>query len=154
MYIAGKKQNMAIIIYNNLIPLKGYTAVTLWPLVFARKGAKPLKSHVESHEKIHLRQQLEVLVASAAVLAVVIWLMGWSWWWMLASLAVYYAGYGLDYAVRRILYSSHIEAYRNIACEQEAYQNQYYCAYLQQRRPFAWIKYIGRRTYRIRPPCQ
>lgn len=145
---------MAIIIYNSLIPLKGYTAVTLWPLVFARKGAKPLKSHVENHEKIHLRQQLEVLLLSAAVIAAVIWLSGLSWWWMLLSQAVYYAGYGLDYAVRRILYCSHIEAYRNIACEQEAYQNQYYCAYLQQRRPFAWIKYIGRRTYRIRPPCQ
>lgn len=139
---------MAKIIYNSLIPLKGYTAITLWPLIFARKGTKPLKAHVENHEKIHLRQQLEVLVASAAVLALVIWLTGWSWWWMLASLAVYYAGYGLDYAIRRILYRSHFEAYRNIATEQEAYLNEQDAAYLANRRPFAWIRYIGRRTYK------
>lgn len=139
---------MAIIIYNNLIPLKGYTAITLWPLIFARKSAKPLKVHEENHERIHLRQQLEVLVASAAVLAVVICVAGWSWWWMLASLAVYYAGYGIDYAVRRILYRSHGKAYRNIAAEQEAYLNQYDRAYLRQRRPFTWVKYLTRQTYK------
>lgn len=139
---------MATIIYNSIIPLKGYQAITLWPLIFARKDAKPLNTHEESHEKIHLRQQLEVILLSAAVLAVVIWLAGCSWWWMLTSATVYYAGYGLDYAVRRILYRSHIEAYRNIAAEQEAYLNQYDRTYLRQRRPFAWIKYIGKRTYK------
>lgn len=139
---------MAIIIYNNLIPLKGYTAITLWPLIFARKSGKPLKTHEENHEKIHLRQQLEVLVASAAVLAVVIWIADWSWWWLLTAAAVYYAGYGIDYAVRRILYRSHGKAYCNIAAEQEAYLNQYDRTYLRQRRPFAWIKYIGKRTYK------
>lgn len=139
---------MAIIIYNNLIPLKGYTAITLWPLIFARKSRKPLKAYEENHEKIHLRQQLEVLLLSAAVIAAVIWLSGLSWWWMLLSLAVYYAGYGLDYAVRRILYRSHLEAYRNIATEQEAYLNQYDRAYLRQRRPFTWVKYLTRQTYK------
>lgn len=139
---------MAKIIYNNLIPMKGYQAITIWPFVFAWKSAKPLKAHVENHEKIHLRQQMEVLVAAAAVLAAVIWIADWSWWWMLASLAIYYAGYGLDYAVRRILYRSHLEAYRNIAAEQEAYLNQYDRAYLRQRRPFAWVKYLTRQTYK------
>lgn len=139
---------MATIIYNNVIPFQGYTAVTIWPLVFARKSRKPLKTHEENHEKIHLRQQLEVILLSAAVLAVVIWLAGCSWWWMLASLAVYYAGYGLDYAVRYFLYGSPHEAYRNISCEQEAYLNEQDAAYLANRRPFAWIRYIGRRTYK------
>ena len=139
---------MATIIYNNFIPLKGYTALTIWPLVFARKSEKPLKRHVENHERIHLRQQLEVLTASAVVIAALILVFGWSWWWMLASLAVYYAGYGLDYAIRRILYRSHFETYRNIAAEQEAYLNQYDRAYLRQRRPFTWVKYLTRQTYK------
>lgn len=139
---------MPTIIYNNLIPMKDYTAVTLWPVIFARKSAKPLKAYEENHEKIHLRQQMEVLVAAAAVLAAVIWIADWSWWWMLASLAVYYAGYGIDYAVRRILYRSHLEAYRNIAAEQEAYLNQHDRAYLRQRRPFTWVKYLTRQTYK------
>lgn len=139
---------MATIIYNNIIPFRGYTAVTIWPLIFGRKSRKPLKMHVERHERIHLRQQLEVMLLSAAVLAAVILLAGWSWWWMLLNLGVYYAGYGLDYAIRRILYRSPNEAYRNIACEQEAYLNEQDAAYLANRRPFAWIRYIGRKTYK------
>lgn len=139
---------MPTIIYNNIIPLKGYQAITLWPFIFARKSAKPLEDYAENHERIHLRQQLEVLVLSAAVLALAVWLAGWPWWWLLASLLVYYAGYGIDYAVRRILYGSSHEAYRNIAVEQEAYQNQYDMAYLQQRRLFARVRFIGRRTYK------
>ena len=139
---------MATIIYNNLIPLKGYTALTIWPLVFARKSEKPLKMHVERHERIHLRQQLEVILFSAVATAVLILAFGLSLWWMLTSLGVYYAGYGLDYAIRRILYRSPNEAYRNIACEQEAYLNEQDASYLANRRPFTWIRYIGRRTYR------
>lgn len=139
---------MATIIYNNFIPLKGYTALTIWPLVFARKSEKPLKRNVENHERIHLRQQLEVMLLSAAVLAVVICLAGCSWWWMLAVLVAYYAGYGIDYAVHYFAYGSPNEAYRNISCEQEAYLNEQDTAYLSHRRPFAWIKYITRRTYR------
>ena len=138
---------MATIIYNNIIPFQGYTAITLWPLILARKSAKPLKAHAENHEKIHLRQQLEVLIASAAVMAVVRWLANISWWWMLLSFVVYYTGYDIDYAIRCFAYGSANEAYRNIAVEQEAYLNQYDMAYLKQRKPFAWVRYIGRKTY-------
>ena len=139
---------MAKVIYNNLIPFKGYTAITIWPLIFARKSAKWLKDYEENHEKIHLRQQLEVLIASAVILAALILIFGWSWWWMLLSLGVYYAGYGIDYAIRYVAYGSPHEAYRNIATEQEAYLNQYDMTYLKQRKPFAWVKYLFRRTYR------
>lgn len=139
---------MATIIYNNIIPLKGYTAVTLWPVIFACKSARPLKTHEENHEKIHLRQQLEVMLLSAAVMAAMILIFGWSWWWLLTAAAVYYAGYGIDYAIRYFAYGSPNEAYRNIACEQEAYLNQYDRAYLRQRRPFTWVKYLTRQTYK------
>jgi hypothetical protein len=49
---------MATIIYNNVIPFQEYTAVTIWPLIFARKSRKPLKTYKENHEKIHLRHRL------------------------------------------------------------------------------------------------
>lgn len=139
---------MATIIYNNIIPLKGYQAITIWPFIFARKSAKPLKMHEENHEKIHLRQQLEVIILSAAIIAVLILIFGWSWWWMLLSLGVYYAGYGIDYAIRYIAYGSPKEAYRNISTEQEAYMNERDIQYLRDRKPFAWAKYIGKKTYR------
>jgi len=139
---------MAKVIYNNIIPFKGSKAVTIWPLIFARKSAKWLKDYEENHEKIHLRQQLEVLIASAAVIAALILIFGWSWWWMLTSLFVYYAGYGIDYAIRYVAYGSPHEAYRNIAVEQEAYLNERDMAYLNQRKAFVWVKYLGKRTYR------
>lgn len=135
-----------ITICNRLIPFGGYQAMAFWPFVFTRSSL--MSARRKNHESIYLRQQLEVLIAAAVVLAAVILLAGWSWWWLLTAAAVYYAGYGIDYAVRRILYRSHLEAYRNIAAEQEAYLNEQDAAYLANRRPFAWIRYIGRRTYK------
>lgn len=139
---------MATIVYNNLIPFKGYVATTIWPLILARKSSKPLKDVEENHEKIHLRQQLEVMIASALIIAALTLIFKWSWWCMLISLGVYYAGYGIDYAIRYVAYGSPHEAYRNIATEQEAYLYEQDMTYLKHRKPFAWVKYIGKRTYR------
>ena len=139
---------MATVIYNNIIPFKGFQAITILPFIFARNSAKPLKDYVVNHEKIHLRQQLEVLIASAVILAALILIFGWSWWWMLTSLFVYYAGYGIDYAIRYVAYGSPHEAYRNIAFEQEAYLNEHDMGYLKDRRLFAWVEYIGKQSFR------
>lgn len=109
---------MPTIIYNNIIPLKGYTAVTLWPLVFARKSEKPLKRHVENHEKIHLRQQLEML------------------------LLPFYLWYVLEYLLRLAQYRNADKAYRNISFEREAYANESNTAYLVTRKHYAWRNYI------------
>lgn len=139
---------MATVIYNNLIPFKGYTAITIWPLIFARKSAKWLKDYEENHESIHLRQQLEVLIASAVIIAALILIFGWSWWWMLTSFGVYYTWYGLEWLIRLAVYRDTHMAYRNIAVEQEAYLNERDMTYLKQRKPFAWVRYLGKRTYR------
>lgn len=48
-----------IVIKNKLIPFRGYKAVTIWPFIFTRSEL----SNVDlNHEKIHGRQQLELLV--------------------------------------------------------------------------------------------
>lgn len=109
---------MATIIYNNVIPLKGYTAITLWPFVFAMKSEKPLKAHVENHEKIHLRQQAEMLVLP------------------------FYLWYGLEYMVRLWQYRNANAAYRNVSFEREAYANQYDKDYLTTRKHYAWLRYL------------
>lgn len=137
---------MAKVIYNKIIPFKGYTAITIWPLIFAR--GKQLKDYELNHEKIHLRQQLEVMLTSAAIIAILVLVFKISWWWMLLSLIVYYTGYGIDYGIRYLAYGSPNEAYRNIATEQEAYLYQYDFTYLNRRKPFAWVKYITKKTYR------
>lgn len=138
---------MSTIIYNNIIPFKGSKAVTIWPLIFARKAAKWLKDFEENHEKIHLRQQLEVLIAALMCSIMLVLSTGISWWWLCASPLVYYTWYGIEWLVRLAVYRDRHVAYRNIAFEQEAYLNQYDLRYPKTRCPFSWIRYIGRKTY-------
>jgi hypothetical protein len=40
-----------MIIKNNIIPFKGYKAISIWPLIFCRSD---LNSVDLNHEKIHL----------------------------------------------------------------------------------------------------
>ncbi len=141
---------MKNVIYNDLIPWKGYQAITIWPCIFARNAAKYLKDYVKNHETIHWWQQLEVMLASAAILAVLIACFGWSWWWMFLSIGVYYVWYITEYGIDCIIYPGKNEGYRNVCFEQEAYDNQYDLTYLRHRKPFAWVKYIGRKTYERR----
>jgi hypothetical protein len=42
------------IIYNKIIPFKGFRAITLWPFIFVRKDCEFNKIHL-NHEKIHAR---------------------------------------------------------------------------------------------------
>lgn len=139
---------MATVIYNNIIPFKGSKAVTIWPLIFARKSAKWLKDYEENHEKIHLRQQLEVLVMSAMIILMAVLSLDLSRWWMFTSFGVYYTWYGLEWLIRLAVYRDTHMAYRNIAVEQEAYLNQHDMTYLNQRKAFVWVRYIGKTTYR------
>lgn len=134
---------MATIIYNNLIPLKGYTAVTLWPLVFARHE---LSARIVRHEAVHGFQQKEML-AVGGFIAAVLWAAGCGWWSLLV-LPLFLWWYGLEYLVRLFICRNHDDAYYNISMEQEAYLNEQDASYLANRRPFAWIKYITRRTYK------
>ena len=139
---------MAKVIYNDIIPFKGYKAITILPFIFARNSAKWLKDYVLNHETIHLRQQIEVLIASAAVIAALILIFGWSWWWMLTSFGVYYAGYVAEWLIRWAVCHDRNLAYKNIAFEQEAYLNEHDMTYLKNRKLFAWVEYIGKQSFR------
>lgn len=41
------------IIYNDIIPFKGYKAINLFGIVFARKSARPLSDKNKNHEAKH-----------------------------------------------------------------------------------------------------
>ena len=73
-----------------------------------------------------------------------------SWWWLLASPFVFFVWYGIEWLVRFAIYRDTHMAYRNIAFEQEAYNNQYDMEYPDKRRILAWVKYIGKSTYNKR----
>ena len=59
------------IIYNKIIPFKGYKAMAIWPFIFARKKLSEIDIN---HEKIHLAQQLELLIIPYYIIYFIEWI--------------------------------------------------------------------------------
>ena len=59
------------IIYNKIIPFKGYKAMAIWPFIFARKKLSEIDIN---HEKIHLVQQLELLIIPFYIIYFIEWI--------------------------------------------------------------------------------
>ena len=104
-------------IYNNIIPLKGFTALTMWPFIFIRNG-KTLTNRGERHETTHALQQIECLGI------------------------IFFILYGLEYLLKLCFTFSCAKAYMSISFEQEAYEHQDEVYYNEVRKHYAWIKYI------------
>ena len=112
------------IVYNYIIPFKGFLAMCIFPFIFVRKDARNLTVKDINHEKIHGRQQIEML-----------WLLFFVW-------------YGIEYMVRWICYGFDGRlAYRNIGFEQEAYLNEDNEFYITKRKLYSWIKYLPRKSF-------
>lgn len=97
------------IIYNDIIPFKGFAAVNLFGVVFARKSERPLSATTLNHEAIHTEQMKELLYVG------------------------FYICYLVEWLVRLFRRGN---AYRNISFEREAYACQHIFGYLQMRRRF------------------
>lgn len=138
-------------IVNRLIPLKAYTALTQWPLLFIRKENEGLfDKTAERHENIHAWQQIEVMLVCFTLLALMAWV-GWlSWWWLFTSPLGFDLFYGIEYLVRLLLYRDKMEAYRNVSFEQEAYLRHHDPDYLSYRKCFAWMPFLKKKTWRKR----
>lgn len=106
-----------VLVVGGLIP-KGFEGLSFFPFLFV-KDKKLLDSKVFiNHEKIHLKQQLEML------------------------LLIFYVWYLLEFVVRWIKCGSRYRAYREISFEKEAYQNEMDLNYLTRRKLFSFIKYL------------
>jgi cell division protein FtsB len=131
----------AKVVFNDVIPVKDFTAMTIWPYIFVRnKAAKRYNVVVNNHEHIHARQQLEMLIVGA-VLAVIAFLAGFGLWSIL-PLPIFLWWYVFEWLFRLAQYRNKDKAYRNISFEREAYANQSDLAYLTNRKHFAWTKYL------------
>lgn len=49
------------VIYNKIIPFKGFKAITIWPFIFVRKECSFNEVDL-NHENIHGKQQKELLL--------------------------------------------------------------------------------------------
>lgn len=109
-----------MIIRNKLIPFKGYCAINLFGIIFARKGAKVSKATI-NHEGIHTAQMKEMLFV------------------------FFYLWYIVEYLIRLIIYWNHSRAYTLISFEQEAYDHERESNYLKQRDHYSWWQYLVRK---------
>ena len=104
------------VVFNDVIPFKGFIAMTVWPCIFVRNAAaKRYNVVANNHEHIHAQQQVEMLIVGA-VLAVVAFLAGFGLWSILA-LPIFFWWYVIEWLFRLIQYRDTDKAYRNISFE-------------------------------------
>lgn len=108
---------MFVIVIKYLIP-KGYRGMTIFPFVIIKHSFDTENKVLVNHEKIHIRQQMELLVLP------------------------FFLWYFLEYAVRLLQYKNTDLAYRNISFEREAYANELDLDYLETRTFFSFLKYL------------
>ncbi len=104
------------IIYSNYLPLKGFRAINLFGIIVARREHGDLEERVLRHEAIHSRQIKEL------------WGIGFYLW---------YTG---EWLINWIRYRD-----RQIAFEREAYLHNHDIYYLQERRRFAFVRFLNNR---------
>ena len=110
-------ENSVILISKYIVP-RGYLGLTVFPFMFLKH--KGLKGDIVliNHEKIHLRQQIEMLVIPFFVI------------------------YGIEFLVRLFQYKNWKIAYKNISFEREAYSNESNLDYLKSRPAWNFLPYI------------
>ncbi|KUJ62224.1 hypothetical protein AR687_09405 [Flavobacteriaceae bacterium CRH] len=108
---------MFLIVAKYLIP-KGYRGMAVFPFVLMKYDFDKANTIFVNHEKIHLKQQKEMLVFP------------------------FFIWYFLEYLVRLIQYKNKDLAYRNISFEREAYAKETDLNYLKNRSFFEFLKYI------------
>ena len=66
------------VIYNGLIPFRGFTAINLFGRVFARKEFEPVSDRILRHEAIHTAQMRETGYVGFYLLYLAEWLWRWA----------------------------------------------------------------------------
>lgn len=98
------------IIYNRFIPFRGFRAVNLFGVVFARREFRPLPERTIRHETIHSAQMRELCYV------------------------LFYLLFSAEWLVRRF---GRGKIYRRVSFEREAYAHEYETDYLCRRKRFA-----------------
>jgi len=106
-----------ILISKFLVP-KGYTGLTIYPFVFLKYRRLKTDVILINHERIHLRQQLELLVIP------------------------FYLLYVTEFLIRLLQYKGWKRAYRNISFERECYLNESNLDYLKTRKFWTFATYF------------
>ena len=106
-----------VFVSKYIVP-KGFSGITLYPFIFLREEADKQNTRLLNHERIHLRQQLELLVLPFYILYISEWL-----------LKVCY-------------YRNRHQAYLHLSFEREARQYEHDVNYIKRRKLFSFVRYI------------
>jgi hypothetical protein len=93
----------------------GISGITLFPFILLRDKSLKVDKRIMNHERIHIRQQLELLILP------------------------FYVLYLIEFAIGIIKYKNRMKAYMNISFEREAYKYDSDLNYLKRRRFWAWL---------------
>ena len=108
---------MFIIVFKYLLP-KGYRGITLFPFIFLLRKEDKRNEVLVNHERIHIRQQLELLILP------------------------FFVWYGVEFLIRLVQYRKRREAYHNISFEREAYTKEKDLDYLKKRPFLNFLNYL------------
>ena len=126
---------------NKYIPFQGYKAFFFCGILFVR-GKVKIDDVTMNHESVHAKQYVEVGILSLILLMPLVFNGLW-WLWLLLSVFAFYILYVIEWFVKLFVYKfDKRKAYRNASFEREAYNNEKDLSYLDNRKRFAWIKYI------------
>lgn len=106
------------VLVNKYLILGRFDGVVLWPFIFLRRPGLKNNKEFMNHERVHLRQQKEMLVV------------------------FFYIWYLVEFFLRYLEFDNSYEAYRNISFEREAYSNEDKLDYLENRKAWAFLKYL------------
>ncbi len=109
---------MLIIVSKHLIP-RGYSGLAIFPFIIFSKSIYKNDDTYINHEKIHIRQQLEMLIIP------------------------FFIWYFLEFFYRLFQYKKTALAYQNISFEREAYSNEQNSTYLRKRKFWSFLKYLN-----------
>ncbi|SDF14102.1 hypothetical protein SAMN05421636_11319 [Pricia antarctica] len=106
-----------IVIFKHFF-YKNYVGLSLWPFIILKNDDLKDDIVLINHEKIHLKQQQELLIVFFYVLYISEWLL------------------------RTLLYLDSYKAYQNISFEREAYANEKNLDYPDDRKAFGFLSYF------------
>ena len=108
---------MFIIVNSWLFP-KNIRGLAIFPFIILKEKKFKSIPTLMNHERIHIRQQLELL-----------WIFFFIW-------------YGIEFLIRWLQYKNTNQAYLHISFEREAYQNDSNLNYLNSRKLWCFTKYL------------
>ena len=98
-----------------------FNALAVWPFIILKEHGLKYDTVLIHHERIHLRQQLELL---------------WIFFFVI---------YLAEFLAKIIIYKQPKRAYRNISFEREAYENEYDLGYAQRKSLWSFRGYVFER---------